>query len=266
MVDRRASAPLYQQIQENLYDQIRSGELAAGARVPSESDLVNQYGVSRMTARRALDELVNKGLLFRQQGKGTFVADGVLTYGLSTMLSFSGTLRTLGHEVTTSVLYQGVALASSEVSERLRLAKGGRVVLVRRLRTVDGKPAAIHTSFLNHELFAPILDIDLSANSLLASIEQISGARITHTQDGVRASLVSAEDRSILGITEGSPVLDVEGMAYSGNGQPLRYTRAIYRSDLFRLVVTNAGEPGAALTLTNGHSPSGWKGEIGEIR
>jgi GntR family transcriptional regulator len=247
MIDKNAATPLYIQIQEDIYEQVRSGMLAPGARVPSEIDLVNRFQVSRMTARRALDDLVNRGVLFRQQGKGTFVADDVVTYGLSTMLSFSGTLRARGYAVSTRVLAQDVIPATPEAASKLKLAAEGKVALVRRLRFVNDCPAAIHTSFLDHAVFGPLLKMDLSARSLLDALEEVSGLRVAYSKDTVQATLVAAEDRGLLQLPVGAPVLQVEGVAYTANGQPLRFTRAIYRGDMFRLSMTNSGEQNTAL-------------------
>lgn len=251
MVDKISPVPLYIQIQDMLYEQIRSGQLESGSRVPSEPELAAEYEVSRMTARKAIDGLVNKGFLFRRQGKGTYVADGALPYNLSTMLSFSGTLRSRGYEVTTKVLYQDIIPASAAVAERLHLGPNSQVVLIRRLRYLNGQPAAIHTAFLDSMIFAPILQIDLSANSLLDAIKQISGIRVAYTKDSVQATLVGPEDMSLLDIPEGSPVLEVDGVAFTENGQPTRLAKAIYRSDLFKLVVTNTGSQGTSLKITD---------------
>jgi GntR family transcriptional regulator len=123
------------------------------------------------------------------------------------------------------------------------------VVIVRRLRHLDSKPAAIHTSFMDSKIYAPILKVDLGRESLLAAIERVCGTRVAYSKDSVRATLVSSEDMGLLEIPAGSPVLDVEGVAFSENGQPTRYTKAIYRSDVFRLAVTNMGQQAALLKV-----------------
>jgi GntR family transcriptional regulator len=254
MISHTSSTPLYTQIQDRLFEQIRGGELSPGERVPSELELAEQFNVSRMTARKALDGLVSRGLLFRHQGKGTFVAQNVVSYNLSTMLSFSATMRALGHEVMTQVLIQDVIPAPEPVAEKLMLQPGASVALIRRLRLLDGHPAAVHTSFLDYALFAPILQVDLSTNSLLTSIERILPAPVSYSKDSVQARLVEPGDRSLLQITADSPVLNVEGVAYTANGQPIRFTRAVYRSDMFRLIVTNTGAQNATLHVTGSSS------------
>ena len=251
MIDKNSSIPLYMQIQNMLLERIRTGEYLPGTQVPSELEIASLHQVSRMTARKALDSLVVKGILYRSKGKGTYVAENIVSYGLSTMLSFSQTLRAQGHEVTTQVLRREVIPGSPDVLERLQLASESQVIVIRRLRLVEGRPATIHTSFLEYRLFAPILQADLSQESLLDLIQRISGIPIAYTQDSVQADRATVEEAHLLEIEVGEPVLRVEGVAYGENGHPTRLTRAVYRGDMFRLIVKNTGEYGASLKLSD---------------
>ncbi len=250
MVSKESAISLYIQIQDVLFEQIRQGVLQPGSQVPSEQELATTFSVSRMTARKALDGLINKGLLYRQQGKGTFVANDVMTYGLSTMLSFSRTLQARGHTVTTRVLNQEVIPASPTVIGKLNLRSGSDVVLIRRLRIVDGKPIAIHSSFMDHRLYAPILQADLSTASLIETIERLCGVRVAYSKDTVQAAVVNVEDAPLLDIAAGSPVLEVDGVTYTENGQPTRYNRAVYRGDCVRLGVTNTSSQATLYNIT----------------
>jgi len=256
MVRKTSSLPLYLQIQDKLYEEIRLGELQPGSQVPSEHELAAQYNVSRMTARKALDGLIAKGYLFRQQGKGTFVADDLVNYGLSTMLSFSQTLRARGYDVVTRILRQEVIPAPSSVIEKLNLRPESQVVLIRRLRFVEGRPVAIHTAYMDYRIYAPVLQVDLSQESLLETIERLCGIRVAYSRDTVRAALVSPEDMELLELPAGSPVLEVEGVAYSENGQPTRLSRAVYRGDCFRMGVTNTNAQATSLNVAESLVPS----------
>jgi GntR family transcriptional regulator len=231
-------------------DQIRDGSYTPGSQVPSELEIAGQHRVSRMTARKALDALVAKGILYRQKGKGTYVTDNVVSYGLSTMLSFSRTLQTQGYHVTTRILLMDVAPASAEVLTKLQLSAGSQVIIVRRLRLIEGKPAAIHTSFLEHRLFAPILNIDLSTESLLDAIQNISRMPVAYTRDSVQADIANADMATLLQIEIGSPVLKVEGVTYSENGEATRFTKAVYRADMFKLIVKNDAGLAASLDVS----------------
>jgi len=253
-MDKTSSEPLYLQIRNELQKQIHSGELSPGSQIPSEQQLAASYGVSRMTARKSVEGLVAKGLLFRQPGKGTFVAENVLSYGFSTMLSFSRTLRARGYAVDTKVLRQDVIPGPPDVLEKLNLNPASEVLIIRRLRFVEGKPAAIHTSYLDSYIFAPILQADLSRESLLVAIEQASGVRMAYSKDSVRAGLANIETSSLLEVPVGSPVLEVEGIAFDENGEPTRLTRAIYRGDKFRLAVTNTANQVSSLAIADEES------------
>lgn len=256
MVRKTSSLPLYLQIQDQLYEQIRRGELTPGSQVPSEQELAAHYEVSRMTARKALDGLIARGLLYRQQGKGTFVSEDLMSYGLSTMLSFSRTLQARGYHVVTRVLRQEVVPAPSLVINRLNLRPDSEVILLRRLRIVEAKPVAVHTTYMDYRVYAPILHADLNNASLLETIERVCGIRVAYSRDSVRAALVSPEDMPLLELPAGSPILEVEGVAYSENGQPTRFSRAVYRGDCFRLGVTNTNTHATSLNVSESFSLS----------
>lgn len=225
MVVRASPVPLYIQIDEELRGQIEAGTLGPLAQVPSETELAEGFGVSRMTARKALDRLVADGMLFRQPGKGTFVAPTKIAHGASQGLSFSDAMRAQGRRSETRVLEAEVVAAPSKVAMALSLSKGAQVIFLRRLRIVDGEPAAIHLSYLPSRLSA-LLDTDLtdSLSMLMARV----GARVERSEDTVEAVLATGEEAALLAVREGSPLVLIRGTAYSANNEPIRYTEALY--------------------------------------
>jgi GntR family transcriptional regulator len=251
VIDKTSSVPLYVQIQQVLQDRIASGQYTPGDQIPSEQDLSLLFDVSRMTVRKALEGLVARGILFRQKGKGTFIAEDLVSYGFSTMMSFSRTLRARGYDVKTKVLRKEIIPGSPGILNKLELPPDSEVIIVRRLRYVEGQAVALHTSFVDARTYAPLMQVDLSEASLLQAIESISGKPIAYTKDSVRAALVNPADRKLLELDAGSPVLEVEGIAFTEHGQPNRYTHAVYRSDTFRLVVTNVGKQSASFKLAD---------------
>lgn len=251
MIDKTSSTPLYLQIQNLIVDQIRVGDYKAGEQVPSELEIASQYIVSRMTARKALDNLVSKGVLFRQHGKGTYVAEDVVSYGLSTMLSFSRTLQAMGYNVVTKVLLVDVIPASSDIVRSLRLGLKSQVIIIRRLRLIDEIHAALHTSYLDYKMFAPIMKFDLAVMSLHDVIHRVAGIQVVYTNDSVQADLATPEEEKQLQLEPNKPILRVEGVAYSGEGQPTRLTRAVYRGDMFRLNVKNASDLATSLKVSD---------------
>jgi GntR family transcriptional regulator len=236
---RSSPVPLYVQIEEDLRSRIRSGELRPLDQVSSELELAESFGVSRMTARKSLDRLVDEGLLFRRPGKGTFVSQGKIAHSASTRLSFSHAMHDLGFRVTTRVLDAGLIPGPAAIARALREPEGNELALVRRLRLVEGQPAAIHAAFLPQRL-AGLLDQDLtgSLNDLITA----AGARVLHARDTIEAVTASADEARLLKIAKGAPLVRIEGVGLSAGLEPLRYTEALYRGDRFRFRLGTDGD------------------------
>ena len=232
--------PLYLQIEAELRGLVQSGELGPMARVPSENELSERFGVSRMTARKALDRLVADGVLFRQPGKGTFVAQPKIAHGPSELLSFSAAMDAQGVRHSTRVLDAGMVPAPGAIARDLRTGPGSPVVLVWRLRLIDDQPAAIHRSYIPAR-FAGILQGDLRGS--LTQLMMGAGARVVHTNDTIEAVLASPEDAHLLAVRAGSPLVLISGVAYSLDMEPLRSTQALYRGDRFRFRIDTTGAP-----------------------
>lgn len=228
MVVRASPVPLYIQIDEELRGQIASGELGPLAQVPSETELADRFSVSRMTARKALDRLVGDGMLFRQPGKGTFVAPHKMSHLASQGLSFSAAMRAQGLACRTEVLEAGLVRAPSNVARALSLTPGSQVVFLRRLRHVDGAPLAIHLSYLPGRLSA-LLDMDLSGS--LADLMAAVGARVERAEDRVEAVVATGEEAELLRVPVGAPLVFIHGVAFSAANEPVRYSEALYPGD-----------------------------------
>lgn len=249
MVDKSSSEPLYAQIQAIIEQDITSGKLKPGNRILSEQEIAAKYDVSRVTARKALDNLVAKNLLYRQAGKGTFVAKHGMAYVFSTMLSFSRSLGSRGFEVKTEILDQALIPCLPEIAQQLRIPAGANVVIIRRLRFVDGIAAAIHTSYFDARVYSPLLEIDLTTDSILEAAERVGLIRMSYSIDSLRAVPVTVTDGQILRIQPGAPALELDGIVFDENNTPSRYTRGIYRGDMFRLEVKNTGNQATVLRI-----------------
>jgi GntR family transcriptional regulator len=234
-----------------LEEKILSGEWKPGNRVLSENEIAAEFSVSRVTARQAIEQLVAKKMLYRRPGKGTFVSEQPLSYGFSTMLSFSRSLRAKGFDVETRVLDQGVIPTPEQIGEKLRLDNNAEVVVVRRLRIVDGTPAAIHASYFSARVYGSLLEADFATDSLLGTVERIGGVRMAYSQDSLRAVSASVADADLLGVSPGTAMMELEGVVYDEQNRACRYTRGIYRGDLFRLDVRNTRNNTTVLTIAS---------------
>lgn len=226
----RGPVPLYLQIEQIIRDQLVSGQLEPNNRVPSETELSEKLAVSRMTARKAIDNLVTEGLLFRRPGKGTYVAPTKIAHGLSTQLSFSAGMESLGLSHETKVLRADLVRAPHRAAHALGVADGAPIVAIERVRVVEGEPVALHHADIPGE-FAAILDADLTG-SLTQAMEEV-GATVASARDTVDAVLAEPDMAEHLEVSPGDPLVHLDGVAYSSSKRPLRYTNAFYRTDRF---------------------------------
>src|SRR5689334_21359799 len=180
MLDRDASIPLYLQLAGLLRRRIESGEWKPGQKIPSENELNRFYGVSRMTARQVLAQLVNEDLLFRVQGKGTFVAHRKISTRSPAYMGIREQLEGMGYAVDTKVLTNRVVRADERVARALRIVRGERVHEIRRVRLLPGdEPISLHVSYVPQRL-APSLDADdLVERQLCVVLEEDHGLRMS---------------------------------------------------------------------------------------
>ena len=188
-----------------------------------------------MTARKALTMLVTDGVLVRQAGKGTFVAQAKVPVA-TTLTSFSTSMGELGLTVSSQVIEKTILRPSPRVQTVLRLSPGEQVIYLRRVRYIDAEPMAIMSSYMPAAYYAALLGEDLRERPLTAVMEAInSELKISASQDYFEASVAQAEEAKLLGIRVGAPVLLERGVVFAQNGVPVRSSKVVFRGDRFRL-------------------------------
>lgn len=233
LLDANLPTPVYRQLEELIKQRIARGELRAGERIPSENELAEACGISRMTVRKALDRLVMEGHLFRRQGKGTYVAEPYADR-IPALFSFAGNMSAQGLAVRTAVVRQRVVPAPPGVAERLGLPRGTDVIEIKRLRFVAEGPAAVHTTYLDYGSFEPLLNYDLSREGLSRVMERIFGLNLSYSREVLEVSLAAPADAQLLEVEPNSPVYLVEGVAFDAHDHPVKLTRGLYRGDRFQ--------------------------------
>ena len=230
MLNRSSPIPLYIQIEQGIQGLIVQGELGAGDKIPSEVVLAEHYHVSRMTARKAVDRLVSSGVLFRKQGMGTYVNSQRIHHGLSTKLSFSAAMDSLGLQHSTRVLIADLVQAPAHVLSALREMGSGQAIRIKRIRLVAGEPVALHETFVPSG-YSMILEQDLTG-SLTKAMTAV-GAKVVTVRDTVSATLANEMHATLLNTEVGAALLEIHGLGYGDDGRPLRFTKAFYRGDRF---------------------------------
>jgi len=225
------TAPKYRELADMLSAQFAHAPI--GSSTPSERQLAEETGVSRMTARRAIDELVREGLLTREVGRGTFVARPTVSVPLQ-LTSFTEDMRARGYVPSSRLLHLGVLPASEPVAAVMQIPAGSEVVLLSRLRLADGMPMAIERSHLRGDLYPGLERYDFAADSLYRVLVEEYGARFEAGEQVIRAAIVRDADADTLSISHGEPVLELLRTSVS-RGSVVEWTTSTYPASRFEL-------------------------------
>lgn len=229
-LDRDDQKPLYRQIKQNILDLIKNATLAAGAKLPSERELIAKCEVSRITIRQALVELVQEGYLQSQPGKGFYVAQKQEPLELHSLTSFTAGAHSRGMKPGSLLLDAKIFAASVEIARALDLPDGTEVALLKRLRLLDGVPVAIQYDWLPNATCPGLLDLDWSAGnrSLYAELAERYHIHPASGQTTISARLPDTEERRLLGLDRSSAVLLLDQIQFASDGRPINVSTSIH--------------------------------------
>lgn len=228
--------PLYERLHHDMLDKISARVWKPGQRIPSEMELCDLYGVSRITVRKAIEDLVRSGHLRRHRGKGTFVQMEFIENKLSKFYSFSETLNSKGLNELAEVLAFEVVSADMSLSGKLRLGAHDTLVFkVMRLRNVDDIPYAVETSFIPKKLVPDLTEEMVSENGLYAAM-RILGVVPDRAQETFHAASLGGLEARLLRQEPRDAVMSIERLTLSGSIY-VEYCRSIVRGDFFAYTV-----------------------------
>lgn len=228
-IDRASTSPLYEQIARPIEAAITSGELPAGAMIEDEVSMAARLDVARPTARRALQELVNKGLLSRRRGVGTRVTPTHVHRPMK-LSSLNEDLAEAGFTPTTKVLSYLVREATTEEAVQLGIAQGDGILAVSRLRYADVQPLAILTNLIPLDI-APSWQ-DLGSQGLYRCLGN-RGVHIASAQQEIGARGADEEEATTLGETIGAPLLTMHRVGRNAEGRAVEIGNHVYRPGLY---------------------------------
>jgi len=224
--------------------------LNVGDSIPSERQLAGDLGVSRLTVRAALDELVREGYLLRRRGAGTFVAEPKVAKGM-TISSFSEDMRQRGLTPGSRTLELQVVPAGARLGRILHVSPAEPVTVAKRLRLADGEPMAIELLHVRESLLPGLSATDLEADSFYDLLANRYGIEIVGGEQTVEPTVTDEEESATLGVPLHSPALLFERVTRTTTGEIVEFTVSVYRGDRYRIVseLGVGGQPAQPLTI-----------------
>ena len=241
MTNRAPLPPYYYQIKMDLLSKLSAGLLKEGDRIPSENQLAKDYSVSRPTVRRALDELVNEGVVFRRQGKGTFIASERIHKELSHYSFFFEDIESIGKHADSRVLRSRLIPATSELAKLLRIEIDDQLFEISVLRYANDEPVVLRTAYypvtsLPESSLPELRSTRVDERALLQMIEK-HGLSLAKAERTIQVVSSREHEAKLLEVETGFPLILWEGVTYSQFDDPIELTRALYRSDRFQFHV-----------------------------
>lgn len=241
MLKQDAITPLYVQLMEELETSIRNGVYKPGDKIMTEAEMAKEYGVSLITVRKAMGSLMEKGLVVRKQGKGTFVTKPKYSRNMKKLQSFTEMCEQMGVKPGAQVLENRLIMADKKVADRLGIEPGSNVVYISRLRLADGEPVQVEKSYFPLK-YAFLLEEDLNNGSMFECLKEKAGAKVASSEKMIELCRATAEEAALMDVKKGDYLLFVKSTAYDENGEPMYAGIQLINGDRFSLYVYESGK------------------------
>lgn len=242
-IDRDDSVPLYQQVRREILAAIGDGRLPVHAKLASERELTGIFGVSRITVRQAIQDLVQQGILKSQPGKGFFVSpEPPAGFELHLLKSFTATALAGGRTAGSRLLEARIYNAPVEITRPLFLGPGAEVILLRRLRLLDGEPVLVQSDWLPLSVAPTLLDLDWTVDNR-SLYGELRGRFHVHPKGGqttLGARLASAEEARLLELAEPAAVLTLDQIAFDDRNRPVNLSAFVQHPQRYPLTLSQS--------------------------
>ncbi len=225
--------PAYYQLAQILREKIMGGELRPGDRIPSEEELGTEYGLSRMTVRRAISTLSEEGLLRGERGRGTFVVEPRVDGGLFLIPDFHTEMRNRGFSTRVRLLGVKAVKAGGVPAEKLGIRRGRKVLYLERVLEGNGEPLVFDRKYILYDKAQPLLEEELGLGSTADLFPGGSGLKPVRAELNLTATVLSAREAELLASRKGAPAFCMEQLLYAANDLRVVWGWMIYRGDRF---------------------------------
>lgn len=245
MIQHNTPIPLYMQLKEKIKSAIEEGTLKPNDQIPSERELCNKYNVSRITVRQAIAEAVNEGLLYKIQGKGTFVKQPKIEQGLVKLTSFSKTLLNKGLQASSKIVKKNVVPVSFQVANILNVDLSEQVVNLGVVGLANDEPMVYYDSYFTFDIgmkMTKAAEQYVKQNKAFSSYDLYEEVNmvIDTIQQTIEAVNCSKDIAKVLKVPEGKALLVITSIIYNLDKEPVEFKTAMYRADKYRFHITRS--------------------------
>jgi GntR family transcriptional regulator len=226
--------PLYDQVYQSLLQQIVNGFYPIHQQLPSENELSEQFDVSRITIRQALNRLQLEHLVYKIQGKGTFVSAPKTFQNISQLQGFAEAMSNLGHEVFNIVKSFRFIAATPQIASKLKISLNSTVAEIKRIRLLDHKPVSFELTYLPENIGLALQPIDLATRDVFLALEEDLSIALGHADLSIDATLADEELSELLQIDRNAPLLRVERLTHDAQGHPIDFEYLYFSAESFQ--------------------------------
>lgn len=238
MLDKSTPIPLYYQIKEDIRQQIEGGKLKPGEKLPTESWLIDYYGVSRVTVRNAIAELISAGCIENRRGKGNFICNPRIVLPFGQLTSLHKVLTNAGIKSTSRILDTHREFANSKIAACMEVPEGEPVIVIHRIRMADDNPISEQLTYLC-ERFCKDLNVEaLQTSSLYDLLETVHNVKISHSSQTIGAVSASKKEMANLSLPQSVALLAVHATVYNTDGEVIEYSENHYVPDRYKYSIT----------------------------
>lgn len=234
-LDENSPIPLYYQLENIIRKKIENGEYKIDEKISSERKLSEELNLSRMTISKAINNLVEEGVLYRKRGQGTFVSKDKVDF-FPGLMGFTEIMKRKGMKPSSKVISQEIIVPNKTICQKLQISENEKVILTQRLRLADNQIINLEKSFVPYSLCKKLLEIDLSKESIYKQLTT-EGYKPTKVVQEIQAILSNEELSELLQINIDEPILKRERITFS-NYTSIEFSLNFYRGDIYSMIMT----------------------------
>lgn len=237
-LNNSSQEPLYLQLKHVLKEEILRGNYTPGEQLPPEAELCEIYGVSRGTARKAIMDLVNEGILSRQQGKGTFVKEAMIQRELFSIGGYSETTTTSGDSLRPIIISCSVTVSDDYLAAFFEEEPGERILELKRLHHIDDEPLILETAHYSLNRFPDLERFILENPSTYSTLKNRYNVEITYSEKTLELVHATEEEAKLLNCDPGASLYSIERKSYDNNDNPIHISSSLYKTNRVKFTIT----------------------------